>query len=254
MNEIANAEKVSSKKPQTRRKTYLKKGTGTVICLALMIVMAAAALLLFQNVIGKGAEALADSYKAALASEKEASYQAQYQKYFDAAEAANHVTNRASIYIGNIKETDKLEVLKVSDVEFIVEDSGNNTGNITSWLEVPGEGTYVVDLNASEFIVDNERAYVLVRLPYPELTNVAIDYSNVKKILFKDDVFNGSYKQGEELASKQLGEADLLIKKEFASNEHFYLNAQEAAISTIECLIRQLNPAVENLSIEVEFY
>lgn len=254
MNEIADAEKVSSEKPQTRKKPKLKKETGTVICLALMIVMAAAALLLFQNVIGKGAEALEDSYKAALASEKEAAYQEQYQKYFDAAEAVNHVTNRASIYIGNIKETDKLEVLKVSDVEFIVEDSGNNTGNITSWLEVPGEGTFVVDLNAAEFIIDNERAHVLVRLPYPELTNVAIDYSNVKKILFKDDVFNGSYKQGEELAMKQLGEADLLIKKEFASNEHFYLNAQKAGASTIECLIRQLNPTVNDLDIEVEFY
>jgi len=106
----------------------------------------------------------------------------------------------------------------------------------------------------AEFIVDNARAHVSVRLPYPELTNVAIDYSNVKKILFKDDVFNGSYKQGEELAMKQLGQGDLLIKKEFASNEHFYLNAQETAISTIQCLIRELNPKVENLTIDVEFY
>lgn len=253
MNEKAIAEKSSPKKPAAKKLKF-KKGTGTVICIVLMIVMVAAALMLFQNVIFNGAEALADGYNAAFVSEKEAAYQALYQKYYDKAEAEHHVANRASIYIGNIKETKKLEVLKVSDVEFIVEDSGDNSGHITSWLEVPGEGTYVVDLSAAEFIVDNERAHVSVRLPYPELTNVAIDYSNVKKILFKDDFFNGSYKQGEELANKQLGQGDLLIKKEFASNEHFYLNAQEAAVSTIQCLIRELNPKVENLTIDVKFY
>lgn len=234
MNENATAEELTSKRPQPQKEFKQNKGTGTVICLALMIVMITASILLFYNVVGKGAEALANGYNSAFTSEKEAAYQAQYQKYYDAAEAANHVANRASIYIGEIKETNKLEVLKVSDVEFIVEDRGNNSGNITSWLEVPGEGTFVVDLKAAEFIVDNERAHVLVRLPFPELTNVSIDYSNVKKILFKDDVFNGSYKQGEELAMKQLGQADLLIKKEFAANEHFYLNAQAAAVSTIE--------------------
>ena len=251
MNEKEIAEKVSSQNSQAMN---VKKGIGAVICIVLMIIMTAASFMLFQNVVFNGAEALTDGYNAAYASEKETTYQALYQKYYDKAEAANHVANSAIIYIGNIRETERLEVLKVSDVEFIVEDRGNNSGNITSWLEVPGEGTFVVDLSAAEFIVDNERAHVSVRLPYPELTNVAIDYSNVKKVLFKDDVFNGSYKQGEELAMKQLGEGDLLIKKEFASNEHFYLNAQEAAVSTIKCLIMQLNSNIEDLTIDVDFY
>ena len=247
------AEKVSPPKFQRKRLKF-RRETGTVICIILMIVFCAAALMLFQNAISDGAESLADEYHASYASEKDATEQAFFQQYYNSAEAETHVSNRGSIYIGNIRDVQKLEVLKVSDVEFIVEDSGGNSGNITSWLEVPGEGTFVVDLSAAEFIVDNARAHVRVRLPYPELTNVVIDYSNVRKILFKDDVFNGSYKQGEELAMKQLGEADLLIKKEFASNQHFYMNAQEAAVSTITCLIRQLNPDVDNLTIEVEFY
>lgn len=262
MKKKVNTEKVSSPKDSARKNTKpldklrlkLKKDPGAIICLALMIVMAVAALLLFRNVISKGAEAVSDSYKSAFASERDVAYQARYQKYYDAAEAANHVTNRAAIHIGNIQETEKLEVLKVSDVEFILEDSDDNSENITSWLEVPGEGTFVVDLQAAEFIVDNERSHVLVRLPYPELTNVKIDYPNANNILFKDDIFNGSYKDGENLAQKQLVEADLLIKKEFTSNERFYLNAQESAIATVEYLIRQLNPAVTDLSIDIEFY
>ena len=253
MKEIANEDQFPSKTPP-RRKRAKTNILNTVAPFAGAAIMFVIAVFLLRSVIGKGAEALTDSFNASLASERDAAYQEQYRKYYDAAEAANHVKNRGSIYIGDITETEVLEVLKVSDVEFIVEDSKDNAGNVTSWLEVPGEGTYVVNLKAAEFIVDNERASVLVRLPYPELTNISIDYSNVKKILFKDDVFNGSYKQGEDLAMKQLNEAELLIKKEFASNEHFYLNAQEAAVSTIECFVREMNPDIEDISVTVEFY
>ena len=55
-----------------------------------------------------------------------------------------------------------------------------------------------------------------------------------------------SYKVGEELAHQQLGAAELLIRKEFASNQYFYLSAQEAVRTTIQCLVRQMNPGVEN--------
>lgn len=244
----------SSSNKRLTNNLKIKKGTGSVICIVLMIIMVTIALMLLQNAIFDGASALADGYDAVFASEKNRTYDELYKKFYDEAEAEYHVANHASIYIENIKEMENLEVLKVCDVEFIVEDGADNSGNITSWLEVPGEGTYVVNLSAAEFIVDNARNHVRVRLPYPELTNIKIDHSNVKKILFKDDAFNGSYKQGEELAEKQLDQGDLLIKKGLASNEHFYLNAQKAAVSAIKCLIRELNPEVENLTIDVEFY
>lgn len=255
MNEIKENESVQKKAPRKLPKLpKMKKGSSKTIYIILMIVMITMTVIFGKDIVGSGAKALADSYNAAYASEYDATYQALYQKYFDAAEAKYHVRNEVLISIGDIKETEKLEVLKVSDVEFIVEDKNSNDGNITSWLEVPGEGTFVVDLQAAEFVIDNERAHVLVRAPYPELTNVSIDYGNVQKILFKDDIFNGSYKEGEELAQKQLNEGDLLIKKEFASNQNFYLSAQEAAISSIQCLVRQMNPGVDNLMVDVEFY
>ena len=122
-----------------------------------MLIISTTAILLFRDVISKGAGALLDSYTAAYAYEKDSAYQALYQKYYDSAEAEYHVQNRASIRIGNISETGKLEVLKVSDVELIIDDSDLFEGGITSWLEVPGEGTYVVDLEAAEFVVDNDR-------------------------------------------------------------------------------------------------
>lgn len=231
-----------------------RKGTiSTVICTVLMMVFVVASIIVSHNTLVDGAAAVSDGYESAFASEKEASYQALYNKYYDKAEADHHVANRASIYIGNIREMDKLEVLKVRDVEFVVNNSDDNSGNIISWLEVPGEGTFVVDLSAAEFVVDSERAHVSVRLPRPELTNVVIDYSNVNKLVFEDDMFNGSFQEGEDLARKQLGEGDLLIKKEFAANEHFYLNAEASAISSIQCLVRALNPEID-LTVDVEFY
>ena len=236
------------------KKDEPRKNKGQIVCYALMVFSILAAIFLFHNIITNGATAMSDSYKSAFASERERVYLEQYQKYFDAAEAEYHVTNRASINIGNIQETERLEVLKVRDVEFVVKERDQNDDNIIAWLEVPGEGTFVVDLRAAEFIIDDERSYILVRLPFPELTNVTIDYPKVNKLLFIDDIFNGSYEEGEELARAQLGEGDLLIKKEFASNENFYLNAQSAAISTIECLIRQLNPTIDDLKVEIEFY
>lgn len=235
-------------------KLKMKKGTGTVIAIVLILVMAAVTIFLANGIIGAGASALLNSYNSAYASERDAAYQAQYEKYFERAEQEYHVSNRVSISIGDLRETAALEVLTVSDVEYIVEESSSNSNGITSWLEVPGQGTYIVDLQAAEFVVDDERSYVLVRVPYPELTNITIDYANVQKLFFKNDLLNDSYKVGEDLARKQLSSADMLIKKEFASNQHFYLSAQEAAISTIQCLVKQLNPEVPDLTVEVEFY
>lgn len=256
MDELMNIEKNKASQKSSKKKCRfkVKKGMGPAIAIVLSIVMIFSIILIFGDMVSSGAEALADSYSNAYNEQKSATYQEKYETYRNTAEEKYHVSNRVSIYVGNLKEEEKLEVLKVSDVEFIIEDKDNNDGNVISWLEVPGEGTFVVDLKAGEYVVDNERAHVLVRVPYPELTNITIDYANVQKILFKDDIYNGSYREGEDLARQQLSQAELLIKKEFTSNQNFYLNAQEAAISTIETLVKQLNPEVENLVVDVEFY
>lgn len=256
MNELVNVEKNKTARKEGKKKKEIrfKKGTGPTVAIVISIIMIFATVLIFMDTISNGASALADSYSNAYNEQKEATYQEKYDAYKNSAEEKFRVSNRVSIYVGNLKEEEKLEVLKVSDVEFIIDDRSNNEGHVISWLEVPGEGTYIVDLKAGEYVVDNERSHVLVRVPYPELTNITIDYANVQKILFKDDFFNGSYKEGEELARQQLSQAELLIKKEFASNQNFYLNAQAAAVSTIETLVKQLNPEVDNLVVDVEFY
>ena len=239
---------------QVRKRRNKRKHKGTIFLILSIIVLVAVNGFLFSDIIRVGTEALEDSYANAYNSEREEAYQELYERYYELAEQQYHVSNRGSISIGNIKESAKLEVLKVSDVEYIIENSEDNTAGITSWLEVPGEGTYVVDLQSAEFIIDNERVHVTVRVPYPELTNVSIDYVNVNKLFFDNKIFNESYKVGEDLARRQLDNADMLIKQEFATNQNFYLTAQETAKRSIEYLIRQMNPDETDLTVDVEFF
>lgn len=206
------------------------------------------------DIFRAGTSALVDSYQKTYDKEKDSAYYAQYNKYYEQAEKEYHVSNRVAISIDDIKETANLEVLKVSDTEYVISENEDNGEGISSWLEVPGQGTYIVNLQAAEFIVDNEREYVLVRAPYPEITNISIDYKNVNKLLFKNNIFNDSISVGEDLARKQLHSADILIKKEFASNQHFYLSAQEAAVSSIQCLVKKLNPQFPDMTVDVEFH
>ena len=229
------------------------KITFPLILIGLFVVLVGS-VFLYKNAIRTGAKALADSYNSAFATEREAAYETLYQKFYDDAESNYHVSNRETIQLGELREVADLEVLKVSDVEYIIDESSDNGKGITAWLEVPGNGIYIVNLKAAEFIVDGQRSYVLVRAPYPQLTNVTIDYSNVNKLLFKNDVFNESYKYGEEQAERMLNSADSKIMKEFMANEHFFLSAQNAAKSSITCLVKQLNPENQDLVVEVEFY
>ena len=232
----------------------MKKDTINKIIAVACVVVTGAIIYLLTGTVDKGVAAMSNSYNEAYSYEKDLAYSEKYDSYKQSIEKRHHVSNNVSIEIGELRETQKLEVLKVSDVEFIIEEGNNNANKITSWLEVPGEGVFVVDMAAGEYIVDNERNYVHIRVPYPELTNVKIDYADVEKVMFKNDIFNDSYKVGEELAQKQLNSASMLIKKEFVSNQKLYLSAQDAAKTSIETLVRQLNPDVEGLSVEVGFY
>lgn len=233
--------------------TSLKR-KNNILYLFAIIGLCALIGILWISAMSAGSKALRAKYVETYEEERTAAYQSLFQKFFDRAEKEYHVKNRVSISVGDMQEVANLEVLNVSDIEYIIVDADSNEHNITAWLAVPGEGTYVINLQAAEFIVDEERTHVLVRAPYPEMTNITIIYRDVEKLLFKNDMFNESYRVGEDLAKRQLDSADLLIKKEFASNQLFYISAQEAGKSIIECMVKQFNPEIPDLDVEVEYY
>ena len=237
------------------KKTSIKVkeiAASPVILASGCIILIFISVLLYFDSINVGSRALADAYEANYLLDKEAARKDVYDKVYNFAENEYHVSNRVNIELGDLKEKADLEVLKVNDIEYIIDDGSKNDSHANCWASFPGEAVFIVNLQAGEYIIDNARSYILVRVPAPELSNISI--GTASKLLFEDDWSNGTYSQGEEMARKQMKEAQVLVTKEFLSNQFFYLNAQNSAKNQITELVKQMNPNVEELIVEVEFF
>ena len=95
-----------------------------------------------------------------------------------------------------------------------LEDAINNIRNgeteldTTSWLEVIETCEYVIDLTSAEFIVDDARRSVTVRLPDPEVKNfnVEIDENNFR--FDQSSFLTSDIQEGDELIASQIKESD----------------------------------------------
>ena len=80
------------------------------------------------------------------------------------------------------------------------------------------------------------------------------DYANVEVLDFEDSgIFKNSAKAGEDKAREDLQSAELTMRQNVNSNQEYYLAAEEAAEKILSTLVKQLNPQIENLVVEVEF-
>lgn len=219
----------------------------TAICLTLAF--AGVSVYLLSDTVSRGATAA----NAAYISSKEDMENGIYQRFYDAAEARYHTSNEVSVTVENVREEAKLEVLKVADVEYIIQDGDKSNHGITSWLEVPGEGVFAVDLQASEFVVDSKHHYVLARIPSPILSECRVLYQDVVQLEFKNDMFNDNIKDGEELAQRQFKEAFAKMRTEFTSNPTYIEAACSAAETMVANLIKSFNPDIPDLVVEVDF-
>ncbi len=211
---------------------------------------------------------------AAYSEEKEAvsgqAYDMFYGTIYDAAEASHHVSNEITISIGSLQEESKLEVLRVSDIVYEVTESGNPKtwtsivlsslmarimdDSVQSWMKVPGNGVFTVDLESAEFIIDNDDKYVLVRMMRPELSEFTIDYANVEQIYFEDNaLLHNPAKVGVDLAMEQLEDAQKELTDKINSSERFRDSACNAAVNIVTGFVKELNSDVPDLTVEIEF-
>ena len=214
------------------------------------------AVVLFGFAFFNGTRAVKTAFDREKKSAEESVYHGYYEEGFKAGEEAYHVKNRAVITLGNIRETANLEVLSVSDIAFMIENPNSENRNILSWVEVPGTGVFTVNLAAGEFLVDDERAMVFVRVPKPELLlmNINIDHENIKVLRFVSNALQSSVKDGEQLAGKQLNEARTRIQEDISSNLQYYEFAEKSARTLLENLIRAVNSDIPELKVEIEFF
>lgn len=245
--EVTKQPQKKRKGPKRLPKVIQDRILITAICLTL--VFAGISVYLLSDTVSRGATAA----NAAYISSKEDMEKSIYQMFYDAAEARYHTSNEVSITVENIREEANLEVLKVCDVEYIIQNGDKTNHGITSWVEVPGEGVFAVDLQASEFIVDNKHHHVLARIPNPILSECRLLYQDVVQLEFKNDMLNDSIKVGEELAQKQFKEAFSKMRAEFTSDPTYMEAACSAAETMVTNLVKSLNPGIPDLVVEVDF-
>ena len=198
---------------------------------------------------------------------RDETYNCFYQTAFDLAEQQNHVSNEIAISVTSAKEVSRLEVLRAGDSVYLAKNA-DETDDMISWVEVQGEGVFTTDLSAAEFICDSPRQHVLVKAPVPILSEFRISDSRTL-FLKKDKQFqfpfwfpfigkptfrNGSVQAGMNLAMDQRNEAYVQLEDSMKQNRYFHESAKDSAVRAIELLVKQWNPDLPDLQVDVEFY
>lgn len=201
---------------------------------------------------GKAAVAEAEeAYASRFEEVAENTAQEYYEWAFRKAEEEYHVSNRATLSIGDIQERSRLEVLKVSDVEFIVYNEDEDTSK--RWVAIPGDGVFTVDMTESEFLIDEVRQTIVARLPRPRLTSDRVESENIVIYNFETGILNGNYADGISYAEKDLREGQEMIRSAFLSNQDYLESAEQSAERIITEFIHNLNPKATDLKVVVEF-
>jgi len=105
-------------------------------------------------------------------------------------------------------------------------------------------------------VIDNIRAYVLVRVPKPVLSPDEIRIEKIETMWFSQNILNSnnSVKTGAQLAYDQIAEAKELIMDDLRGNEQFSTMAENFAESMITTMIKTFNPEIPDITIKVEFF
>lgn len=230
---------MADKKAQHTKKSFIKRNEGIMSVLLFL----GAIFLLWHG---------GTRMKAAYEEEKDEAYSKFYQTAYNVTEAKNHVANSININMEDIKKISRLEVLRVSDTEFVIKNADENS-SIYSWLEVQGVGVFTVDLAASEFIKDSQRKYVLVNIPKPVLTECSVEKTGKQFWKNGSIIRNGSNKEGVNLSQEQMREGRMLIEDSIKQNRMFYDAANEAAVNMMTALVKKWNPGLQDLQVEVNF-
>ena len=126
--------------------------------------------------------------------------------------------------------------------------------NVTPWKRIPAEGVFTVDMAACEYVVDNERKYVLLRVPKPVLGDISIDEKNKKTLLYRDDgLFDKNQQYAADLDEKQTNDAKKKLEKKMRGNQEYYTKAEQSAKIVIKNMVEMLNYDIDDLKVEVEF-
>lgn len=92
-----------------------------------------------------------------------------------------------------------------------------------------------------------------MRIPKPVLSNCTV--SDTGKQFFKNTALfkNGSISDGVRLSQKQRSEGRSKLEESLKQNRDFYIAASDSAKTLLESLVREWNPNIPDLKVDVEF-
>ena len=240
-----------------QNKSSKKSGGWAVLSIVFALIiclLAISSVFIVRYSISKGVSTARDAFQEAFDETREDTYTKFKDAAYKLSESGHHVSNRVAISVHAVKEKADLNVLKVNDVVYIIKDKTKS--GTTTWLKVMGTGVFSVNLTEAEYVVDNARQYVLVRVPRPVIDSGNISIDNFEELHFEENKWNAenSIKSGEELARDVLSEAKQQIQEDFEVNEQYSKLAESSTKSMLAALIKGLNPDVKELQVDVEFY
>ena len=241
-----------SKKTERNEK---KKLNETFLLIIVVVILGSMAALFLINALKSATSACASAFNTAYNKTKEDTYNAFYQAAYDYLEHTYHLSNKATISIGNIKEENALEVLKVSTSWCQIvpdKDSNEKTGR---WVLFNGSGVYTVDLRCSEFFVDNDNRFILIKLPTPKLNHIHLDGNTKIYKCDREGWGNGDFNTGHEMYMSDKAEAQINITQKLENNDENLSKAKSAAESLVKNLIKSVNQDLnlKDSEIQIEF-
>ena len=233
--------------------SFKKRGSWlswTIILLALLLSIVLISAYSIKRSFSLGLETTMDSFQENYHSAEESTYSTYYEVAAKEAEKDNHVSNRGKIDIDNVKKVLKLKALTVSDVVFSDRESSETISGTATCIKVTGEAVFTVNLEPAEYVIDNIRAYVLVRVPKPVLSPDEIRIEKIETMWFSQNILNSnnSVKTGAQLAYDQIAEAKELIMDDLRGNEQFSTMAENFAESMITTMIKTFNPEIPDIT------
>ena len=235
------------------------KGNGLkVFAVFIIIISIAGSGLLFFMFGLNTKKACQDNFNTAYSETKDKIFDQFKKKAYDYFEEKNHVSNRATLTIGNIKEENSLEVLSVSDSWVKISDPDKDNDKTRRWVEFNATGLYTVDMSTSEFIIDDYNNYIIVKLKTPQLSHIDLD-TNSKAYLYKYEKgffeLNGDYDSGVKMMLNDRAEALDKLTEQLESNDANLARAKKSTENIIRTFLKNVNPEMElkDSNIRIQF-
>ena len=236
------------KKSPARRAVKRRRINFTAIILAVFIVLTASMnLTLYKLTVENAGEAFDAAYQTA----KEAQTPLTYEEFYLAALEQYKTKNDVNTAVSADYGSGKLEVMKICDSVCIPQSSLEDEESSLT-LVIPFNGVYTIDLSLAEFITDQERGIVTVRVPYPEIADFKVEYENAKLLDDSGITVTLGKTTTPELARGEFEEKNIDLREQISENKIFTENAAETARRKIISTLMALNP-YEDIITEVEF-